>query len=276
MLRFYADEFCRAASLLGQIHNSLTVGRVAPNNDSWAVIAGALGGLEKHCEKLGLVNSLAQVRRLKPLFTAGKTTFQYDALARDLLEVEIRLNDELSSRLMLAIAPENADLLLAFGPDSRADAPVGPEIAWASALEAFPSVKFDIVEALKTYALDRSTACVFHLMRALEIGLSLLGSVFGVSLAHTNWGPAIEQIEKRIRGMHTDPAWNGVPNVKEKQEAYAQAAGYLGIAKDAWRNHTAHARSKYTGPEASDIMTGVRAFLCKLAADGVKEPQPVP
>jgi hypothetical protein len=99
----------------------------------------------------------------------------------------------------------------------------------------------------------------------LEIGLTVLGKVFGVSLAHTNWGPAIDQIESKIRQMHVDPAWKALPDCKEQQEFYSQAASHLGIAKDAWRNHTAHVRGKYDEQEASDILTGVRAFMQKLA-----------
>jgi hypothetical protein len=102
-------------------------------------------------------------------------------------------------------------------------------------------------------------------MRVLEIGLGVLGAVFGVSLAHTNWAPAIDQIESKTRDMHKDPAWKAKPDYKEQQEFFAQAASHFGVLKDAWRNYTAHARGKYDGNEASDILTSVRAFMQKLA-----------
>jgi hypothetical protein len=136
----------------------------------------------------------------------------------------------------------------------------GSEVA-----EHFPSAQFDIREAGNCYALGRNTACVFHLMRVLETGLTVLGAVFGVSLAHTNWAPAIEQIESKIRDMHKDPVWKALPDCKEEQEFYAQAASHFGVLKDAWRNYTAHVRGQYDEQEASDVFTTVRAFMQKLA-----------
>jgi hypothetical protein len=110
-----------------------------------------------------------------------------------------------------------------------------------------------------------STASVFHLMRVLEIGLTILGKQFGVSLAHTNWAPAIEQIESKIRDMHKDPVWRALPDCKEQQTFYAQAATQLAIFKDAWRNHTMHAGGKYAEEEAERIFESVKGFMQKLA-----------
>jgi hypothetical protein len=102
-------------------------------------------------------------------------------------------------------------------------------------------------------------------MRILEIGLSVLGAAFGVSLANTNWAPAIDQIESKVREMHKDPAWKALPDCKEQQAFYAQAASHFGIIKDAWRNHAMHVRGKYTEDEAVLIFESVRAFMQKLA-----------
>ena len=66
-----------------------------------------------------------------------------------------------------------------------------------------------------------------------------------------------------IIAMGSDPA--KPPDWKGLQEFYAQAASFLGITKDAWRNYTAHARGKYTEEEASQILGNVRAFMQKLA-----------
>jgi hypothetical protein len=273
MLRFYAEDFCRAASLLGQVHSSLTVAGANPNTKSWASIAGLLGALEKHCEDLGLAATLAQIRRVKPTFVEGRIV-DYLQLARDSLEIEIRINDELSSRLLLSVKPENATFMFAFGPDWDVHKPSSLEAAWTPIFIAFPGVKYDALEAFRCYGLERSTASVFHLMRVLELGLTALGAIFSVSLAHTNWAPAIEQIEGCVREMHKDPAWKIVPDVKAKQEFYAQAASHFGILKDAWRNYTAHARGRYTEQESEDIMNATRAFMRKIADGGISERVP--
>ncbi len=131
--------------------------------------------------------------------------------------------------------------------------------------DAFPAAFQDIAESGACLALDRTTACVFHLMRTLEIGLRALGNKFGVSLEHTNWAPALDQIESRIRNMHKDAAWKAFPDCKQQQEFYAQAASHFSIFKDAWRNYTMHVRGFYTEEQAERIFEHVKAFMQKLA-----------
>jgi hypothetical protein len=105
-------------------------------------------------------------------------------------------------------------------------------------------------------------------MRALEIGLSCLAKVFGISVDHTNWHNVIEQIEARIRDLSkTRP-----PNWKEDQEFYSQAASYFMVLKDAWRNYTAHARGRYDGDEAFRIMNNACGFMKKLATRLTENP----
>jgi hypothetical protein len=146
-----------------------------------------------------------------------------------------------------------------------------PHVFGDSVGTAFPSINYDAYESGVCLALARGSASVFHLMRILEIGLSALGATFGVSLAHTNWAPAIEQIESKIRDMHKDPTWKALPDCKEQQEFFSQAASHFGILKDAWRNYTMHVRGKYTPDEAEKIFINVRSFMQKLA-ERVKEP----
>ena len=146
----------------------------------------------------------------------------------------------------------------------------GPEVRLSpffhdTVTTAFPSATYDIREAGNCYAMGRSTACVFHLMRVLETALGALGAIFNVSLAHTNWAPAIDEIEKKIRDMHRDPVWKALPDCKEQQEFYAQAASHFGVLKDAWRNYTAHVRGRYDEDEAESILRNIRDLMQKLA-----------
>jgi hypothetical protein len=131
--------------------------------------------------------------------------------------------------------------------------------------DAFPTAFQEIAESGACLALDRTTACVFHLMRTLEIGLRALGNKFGVSLTNTNWAPAIDQIEGKIRDMHRDPAWKSLSDWKQQQEFYAQAASHFSIFKDAWRNYTMHVRGFYTEAEAERVFEHVKAFMQKLS-----------
>lgn len=140
-----------------------------------------------------------------------------------------------------------------------------PHVFGSAVADAFPSANYDVSEAGTCLGLARGAACVFHLMRVLEIGLSVLGKEFGVSLAHTNWAPAIEELESKIREMHKDPRRKALPDCKEQQEFYAQAASHFGILKDAWRNYTMHARGNYTEEQAERIFENVKAFMQQLS-----------
>lgn len=163
---------------------------------------------------------------------------------------------EIDGKVFLYVSSERAK----FFPQMKE-----PHIFGKAVADAFPSAIADVTESGVCLALDRGSACVFHLMRVLEIGLTTLGAKFGVSLAHTNWGPAIDEIESKIRDMHKDPVWKAFPDCKLQQEFYAQAASHFGILKDAWRNYTMHVRGFYTEEQAGRVFENVKGFMQKLA-----------
>jgi hypothetical protein len=202
--------------------------------------------VEAQFRKVGLqitadtVNELANAIREPP--QAKTHNFQW--LMDQILAVEKLAAKELKGKAFFYIPAER----LKFYPKVN-----DPHIFGDAVATAFPSASYDIAESGVCLSLDRGTASVFHLMRVLEIGLTVLGATFGLSLAHTNWAPAIEQIEKQIRDMYKDPAWKALPDCKERQEFYAQAATHFGVLKDAWRNYTMHARGFYTEEQAEQI-----------------------
>lgn len=144
-----------------------------------------------------------------------------------------------------------------------------PQLFGEEVDKAFPDARNDVHEAGCCMALTRPTAAVFHLMRVLECGLTALGKAFSISLAHTNWGSAIEQIESKIRDMHKDANWKVRPECKDMQVQYAQAAATFAVFKDARRNHTMHSRVAYDEEEAEHIFGNVKMFMRKLAAVGL-------
>jgi hypothetical protein len=166
--------------------------------------------------------------------------------------LSITVENEVSLRLYFEISPDKAK----FHGDNAE--PFGVAVA-----TAFPSVSFDAGEASRCYALGRNTACVFHLMRVLEIGLGALAKQFQKPYDHTNWETIINQIEKAIGEMDKDP--NRPANWKAEREFWSQCVSHFRIVKDAWRNYTAHARGKYDEQEALDMLGNVRGFLQKLA-----------
>ncbi len=206
--------------------------------------------MDEICDSIGLKYASQQVSRLAQSLEAASTTpFQIANAARHLHDLIL---DQMKEKIFLFVPDEQAAFLKqhAFGKDIT---------------DAFPSSTFDFSEARACYASARWTACVFHLMRSLEVGLAALGKVFGVSLAHTNWGPAIDQIESKIGKMGQDPTWKAQQDWKDQQQFYSQVISFLAVAKDAWRNYTAHGHSQYMKDQAALMYLNVKAFMDKAA-----------
>lgn len=213
--------------------------------------------VEREFRQIGLTITADMTNELiEALKDSSRPIQNYQWLMNEITTIEKLSDKELNGKLFLYIPVERAR----FWPTTREPHLFGEEVA-----NKFPSAEFDINNGGVCLATMMSTAAVFHLMRVLEIGLAALGNVFGISLAHTNWEPAIRQIESRIRDMHIDPTWKAKPDCKELQEFYAQAASHFAMFKDAWRNYTMHTRAKYTENEAESIFLSVKAFMQKLA-----------
>ncbi len=136
----------------------------------------------------------------------------------------------------------------------------GPEVA-----SVFPSATKDISAAGRCLALDEWTACVFHLMRILEIGLHDLGRQVGLpesALELENWKVVIDLIEKQIRSLEQAPK---SPTKSATLQFYSEAANSFRYFKDAWRNHVSHSRANYNEREAITIYNSVLALMQTLA-----------
>jgi len=167
------------------------------------------------------------------------------------------IQSELASRLFLYVPYQNAGLYQE------------PFAGWEQIHDAFPNAVYDVEEASKGLALERSTACVFHCMRALEHGLRVLAGVFSIPFEHKSWGEIIEPIEKAIRDISKKK--NKPANWKDDEQFYSGAASQFMHFKNAWRNYTAHVGFKYTETEAEAIYRHVREFMAHLAKR-LKEP----
>jgi hypothetical protein len=253
MLRFYAEDFCHATALIGQIYMDLQ--SKVPQDISWAAASSATKTLERHCKNIDLPVTLRQIERVHGLIESGvfSTNPQgFARIGREIADISVRLIDELKSRQIFLMQGAHVSYY------EQTEPLFGLEVR-----NNFPSAAYDITEAGKCYSLNRWTACVFHLMRVLERGLSVFADRFGIPSDHTNWHNIIEGIEKAVRNMANDPVRPA--DWKDQQEFFSQAASHFMVLKDAWRNYTAHARGKYTDEEAEMLIMNVRGFMQKLA-----------
>lgn len=225
------------------------------NPDS-KVIDDWLTDLRSQCDAIGLRLSSRHVSRAIERGKTGEmTVLEWKKM---IPELHSRIHDEMEQNLFMYVPPvraERYDKMEAFGP----------EVA-----KNFQTASFDITESGNCFASARYTACVFHLMRVLEIGLIAFAKIFpNVPTNRENWQQIIERIELEIREMPKVAL--KAPDWKEKQEKYSQVASSFMFFKDAWRNYTAHARGKYTEDESDAIYRNVRSFMQGIAAQGIKE-----
>jgi hypothetical protein len=266
MERFRAHRYIQAAGAAGLMHGSNiaweSFGKDRKELDKYIeldeefreVIIANHEKLREALPTLGLTASIATIGRIIDLMARPEAKFnEYSDLCS---ELQGRLIDEMEGVLFLSVAPNVAR----FYEDVNL---FGDEVA-----ANFPSTTFDIEEAGKCLALDRGTACVFHLMRVLEVGLYALGRDLGVQ-PEPNWQNAIDQIQSAINILgKNDPGRTSKnrPQWREKVQFYSEAATQFIWFKDAWRNRTVHAGRTYTVEKARHIFDHICEFMKHIAS----------
>ena len=143
----------------------------------------------------------------------------------------------------------------------------GSEVA-----ERFPKANKEITEAGNCFATGSYTACVFHLMRAVEYGARKLMITLNARQYLRNpkrpielceWGDIATALEKAVNGLSAGTATSMAK--KNTFEYYSHAADQFRNFKDAWRNNVSHTRKTYMAGGAQDVMDNTRQFMQHLA-----------
>lgn len=131
------------------------------------------------------------------------------------------------------------------------------ELFGAEVDNKFPDAIYDIAEAGKCLALNRSTAVVCHLMRVVETGVKTLATKLSTAIdTNAPWGAILVQTDAEIRKLKT--AGTAVDD-------FEGISASLHAVKDAWRNPAMHSKAKYTEEEAEEIFNASRTFMRRLA-----------
>lgn len=173
-------------------------------------------------------------------------------LIRTLME---QVESELEEKMVFCIPAEDVQFY------------ASPEDWFPKSPSAFPSAKPDMEEACKCYALERYTACVFHSMAVLQIGLYTLAHDLGVFLKYpvelAEWQEVISEIEKKIEPLRQLPRSH--PQKDILLSFYSGCASQFRYFKDTWRNHVAHMRETYSKGDAHTVLSHVRDFMEALS-----------
>lgn len=155
------------------------------------------------------------------------------------------LSAQLQSRLVVVFDSKNSQYMVSDEP------PFGREVA-----DAFVKSSEEILEAAKCLALRRNTACVFHLMRAMEIAVARLAeSIPTGKPTDKEWGKILSDIGAAIEAM---------PKGADRKH-WSESHSLLYHVKESWRNETMHPKKTYTDEQAQAVFDAVKSFMVHLA-----------
>lgn len=206
--------------------------------------------IAKDFEEFSLPATADQLRRMGEGIEKNITNAEMRKFFPDLLN---RLEDECNRLLFMRI--ESAHLQ--YFENSQFFDSNDPEAKKVSI--EFPSAAEDIAEAGKCLACGRSTACVMHLNRIVEVGLRALANALGID--HQNdWGAYLREIDKELEKRKQA---SGARTVDE--QFYSEVALTIDSVRRAWRNPTMHVERTYTVERAEEILIAVRSLMRHLA-----------
>lgn len=253
MLKAYSTTFHATLITLEQIRSGffaaeLITGEtvIAGDHPKLTELTALLVTLERQCRGLDLDSAATDAKRLREALPEGDIS---DRLVQSLRGLEQRIVDGLTVQKFHYVSHEFVEL-------ETNKEPFGEKVSRELAV-----LSFDINEATACKALERGTACVFHLMRVMEKCVQLLGQRLKVQVntkAET-WGVIVSHINGKVSALPQK-----TPTQKHKKEQYAACASHLNSVRIAWRNPVMHPRETYTIEEASDIYAHVRTFVRDL------------
>ena len=257
MLDVYGFRIANVVRALGNW--KCTAERLAAENPTWITPAFAddpsalstltLRMIDTLADELGFESTRHEVQRIAQL---GTYQLPLSQLPERLDGLQMRIEDDLKSKQFLFVPSSMAAL---YGEKNL----FGDHVA-----NKFPKALADIANAGSCLALKQPTACVFHLMRAMEVAVKKLSTRLGVTVTpKTTWRQMTAQMDSKIKALPEATA-----KQREKKNAWKAARVNLRYVRSIWRNNTMHPASTYTPSQALELFNAVRSFMVSLASLG--------
>ena len=251
MLKRHPFDFCTAIVELGLAENICDRSETLQLDtkqikDTKANLKKLLQQINRLCHETDLSDALEpELAR----FRAALRSERFQQLAARCDHLRNKLLDELGREFYLKVPRQEVIFY-------QQKALFGEAVA-----KKFPKATSDLENAGNCLALQQPTACVFHLMRAMEIAVQQLGRRLNVTITpQTTWRQMTAQMDPIIRGM---------PNKKsaeqKKKNKFEEAIVNLHHVGSVWRNNTMHPAASYTQNEARDVFNAIRVFMNGLS-----------
>lgn len=247
ILRAYAESFISLGQLFGR--NYYTLYTSSPNSPLTDE------GRDKVKRFLSLTK--AQCKQLNLTVSEAILSKAINNPPESHRELEILMNvvkEEISSQLFLFV-PSHRVNYYEWGND------------FMLLEDSFPEACKELERAGKCYAVGEYTACVFHSMRAAEIGLRTLAVHLNVTFPHeitlAEWNALINKCDHEIKEQQQLPKSEARD---EELKFCSEAASQFRYFKNAYRIFVAHARESYGEDQALSIMTRTKEFIESLSS----------
>lgn len=251
----------RASSPNDRARNILKIEASLRDEDMRAMGAIVLVG-QQICKQMKLPATEIALTALRRL--SETTDIHYEDFVSQTRAVHEALWGELNGQRMYCYPSEKADALSKVGQE------------WSTVFAAIPAVEADIRSGIDCWAMGHNVASIFHIMRAMEVGVQKFAKRLGVNIVQRNLGKHVRELTwDQILNEMTAPLKalaQGTLSQKRRAEKLKAAQSYLYGVKDAWRNPIMHPRPEgYSDQQTMDIVNQVRAFLTELA--GIVSPK---
>jgi HEPN domain-containing protein len=215
------------------------------SDEDRASLGTTFAGFVEGCDFMELPAGKAACQRVVDAVSQNLCTVE--TVCRLIQRCEETIGDELRAHRYLHLCHSQAELYKE------------PLRGWPHTVAKRQKVaQIDIEEASKCLALERNTACVFHLMRLVEVALKAVHAELGLPATFDpNWAGILKKIKDKLdeRTRSKNPAW-----MKEK-DFYYETYATIDAVKHAWRNPTMHFDNHCDSERAEEIYRAVRAFL---------------
>jgi len=123
----------------------------------------------------------------------------------------------------------------------------------------FKKAATEILSARKCYAIAQYTPCVFHLMRACEVGIKALYKTLDISAPKLSdsWGNLLKPIDEQLKKNPLDRygEWAKQPDF------FDHSTNDVRAIKRAWRDTTMHIEANYDESGARKALDAVTSFF---------------
>lgn len=254
MLKIEGHALFGALNLLEKLEKIAT-GEPQAIYENAEMIEAMRGGLNDIIAQLTKLDTRLARKKAEAILMALKIAPRHEAAAvaavisRQLEELRERIQQELEDRAIYFLSPPEAAMfeqgIGSFAPGIR---------------DRFADMSTDLGEAAYCLALSRNTACIFHLMRAMEAAVQAIGAKLGVTIIDKNnvdleWGKVVANVKNAVEAM---------PRGDERDQ-WSEVVTLLYHVKQCWRNSTMHPKQTYTSEEADEVRRAVNGFLRHLA-----------